>query len=178
VNPEQTPADQVPLEFLVVGNGASIATFEWERLRPDIRVILCNGAYEVIPVEPTYVVCSDEHWVTYLKEHCPHPFYTKSVWGDKHGVPSIPNSHKDSVTGPLAIQLAWCFSPQRIWVIGFDILTHDSGDRYHNHPIKRRQIVNARRFQQQYNEQLRQCEFEELQLLITPEQWRKYLYTK
>lgn len=170
--------DLIPLEFLVIGNGASIEFFEWDRLRADLRIIVCNGAWEVLPVEPDYVVASDEHWVVYNQEHCPYPQMTKEVWGAKHGVPSVPNSHKDSVTGPLACALAWCHSPKHIWCIGFDVLTHDSSERFHNHPLKRRQIVNVKRFDEQFKDVLKRCEFNELQLLPTPEQWRKYLYAK
>ena len=170
--------DLTPLDFLVVGNGASIHALAWDKLDHNLRVIVCNGAWMELnsQVDIDYVVASDEHWVVYNKEHCPRPCYTKDVWGSKHSQHTVPGSDLRDVTGPLAIKLALTFTPRYIHCIGFDVITHDSTERWHEHELKIGSIKNTQRFKEQYHNLLAHSKPSVLQCLSSQKEWQKWLY--
>ena len=162
--------------YVVIGNGDSLNSFDWERFDDANRVIACNGAWEKIPVQVDMVVASDEHWVVYNRQHCRIPLYTTDVWSTKHTVHSVPGAPNGITTGALGIFLAAAFSPPRIYCLGFDILTLDSTERYHDHAIKMSKIRNPGRFSKDFYTAIEYALPSQTQLLITPEQWRTAVY--
>lgn len=168
--------DLIPLDFLVVGNGGSIKFFDWDRLNPDLRVICTNGAWMDLPVAPDCVVSADEHWVIHNKANCPHPLYTREPWSKKHSVACIPDSNTRETTGAMCIRLAAQYGASNIYVIGFDILTHDSAERWHDHKLKQGRIKNVRRFTEDYNSAVEYAHPSWVHLLSGPELWSKCVY--
>lgn len=169
-------SDLIPLEFLVVGNGVTIAQFDWARLNPNFRVILTNGAWEKIPVKPDAVVASDEHWVKYNQEHCRYPQYTRPPWDNKWQCATVPGSQADQVTGPLALRLALSMNPATVFIIGFDIITLGLNERYHEHPIKGQLIHKPRRFEDQYWDVAKQAGDTQIHNLVTPRDYQTWCY--
>jgi len=163
-------------DYVIVGNGASLENFDWQRFNHELVVIACNGAWEKLPIQPDLVVASDEHWVKYNKQHCPVPHYTTDVWATKWAVHSVPGSWTALTTGALGIVLASVFDPERIYCIGFDVLTLDSNERYHDHEIKTRMIANTKRFTDDYYKAMSHALPSKTELLVTPKQWEKSLY--
>ena len=166
----------IPLEFLVVGNGASIKFFNWDRLNPDLRVICTNGAWMDLPVIPDCVVSADEHWVIHNKQHCEYPCYTREPWSKKHVMARIPDTTTSETTGAMCIRLAAQYGAANIYCIGFDILTHDSAERWHDHELKQGRIKNSRRFMDHYCSAVEYAKPSSVHLLAGPDQWSKHLY--
>jgi len=163
-------------DFLVVGNGQSIQQFDWTQLDERLCVIATNGAWMSLPDVVDMVVESDEHWAVYNKQHCVLPHYTTDVWATKHSLHTVPGSWTNLTTGALGVVLAANFDPKNIFCIGFDILSHDSNERYHDHEIKTRMIGNLPRFQMDFNQAVEYALPSWTRILPTQKQWQKYLY--
>jgi hypothetical protein len=170
--------DLEPLEFLVVGNGASIHAFDWHRVDSDLRVIVCNGAWLELEdkIAIDYVVACDDHWVQYNKEHCRRPCYTTDRWATRHSQHTVPGNSDLDITGTLAIKLALAHAPEYIHCIGFDTVTHDGTERWHEHELKRGTIKKTQRFRDQYHLLLADSKPTVLHCLSSPKQWETWCY--
>ena len=174
---EAALSDLTPLDFLVVGNGATVYSFEWSRIDPNLRIISTNGNWEQIPVEVDLIVAADEHWVKYNRENAPGiPLYTKPPWSTKWQVSEVVGSNTESLTGIMGIQLAQQFNPRYIHCIGFDVITLGTAHRFHNHPIKGSMIRRPKRFKEQYWKVYCQSPAKQIKCMITADDFSRWCY--
>ena len=156
----------VPLEILIVCRGASIAHIDWSRVDANIRLLAVNTVYELVEIKPDMIL-SDSESLDYNRLNAPAPLYTST---------SIPDALHDDRSGMLAIKLARSFSPQNIYCVGMDSITHDSEERLECKIKPWRSGRDKRATQAKYTSLIATSIPTKIRCLGGPELWRQYIY--
>lgn len=121
---------------VILGNGISMLNFDPELIEPDVYIIGTNRWYERTRVDAVVMVEQYQlrHALNTLDSSI--PLWTREPWASQLGIPAIPGTVKNDISGSMAIKLATHLGFKQIGLLGYDSFFANSHEKAVDPPRK------------------------------------------